>query len=81
MLARLRASAGTVFKEHPDDHGGDLMLWKASEVTGGTDPTVVPSAVPTVVTVHRVQVKLGASSLALGQVGVSLTEGWNKIKG
>jgi hypothetical protein len=84
MLAHLSTSAGTVFKECPDDYGGDLIWWtvtQAPEVPGGSDPTVAPPAVPSVVTVHRVQVKLGESALALGPVGVSLTEGWNKIQG
>jgi hypothetical protein len=71
MLARLRANAGTVFKEHPDDYGGDIIWWTVTS----------PEAVATVVTVHRVQVKLGVSRLALGPVGTSLTEGWNKIRG
>jgi hypothetical protein len=80
MLAHLRASAGTVFKEHPDDYGGDLIWWTVTP-EAGTDPTAVSPVGRTVVTVHRVRVKLGDSALALRPVGESLTAGWNKIKG
>jgi hypothetical protein len=71
MLARLRVSAGTVLKEYPDQYGGDLIWWTVTPP--GTDPTVV--------TVHRVQVKMGVSPLALGPVRDSLLEGWRKLSG
>jgi hypothetical protein len=72
MLAHLSASAGTVFKEYPDDYGGDLVWWTVTPEAPATAP---------VVTVHRVQVKLGVSTLAVGPVSVSLKEGWDKIQG
>jgi hypothetical protein len=81
MLAHLRAGAGTVFKETPDDYGVDLIWWTVTPEVAGTDPTAVSPVGPTVITVHRVQVNLGDSALALGPVGESLTAGWNKIKG
>lgn len=64
-LAFLRGHAGTVFKEHPDVHGADLVWWT---VDGQS------------VTVWRVQVKLGLSALDLTTTSQKLLTGWKCVR-